>query len=84
MKTLQTDYENTDRLRSFFNYSKDIHESEKPLNLIIEVRIADNNQEPISKYWTVFGVFDPAGNLNVGRWRLPLYATPTNLNIQMM
>lgn len=36
-----------------------------------------------SKFWTVFSIFDPAGNLNKGWWRLPLYECPTNLNIQM-
>jgi hypothetical protein len=52
--------------------------------LIIEVRTAEDNQQlPVSQYWTAFGLYDPMGNLNRGRWRVPLYATPTNPLVQM-
>jgi hypothetical protein len=52
--------------------------------LIIEVRAGETNQTLKSKYWTIFGFYDPAGALNKGRWRLPLYPCPTNLTTQMV
>ena len=45
-------------------------------NLIVEVRDRQGR-----KYWTVFGLFDPAGVLNEGKWKLPLYPCPTKTDI---
>jgi hypothetical protein len=39
---------------------------------------------PVSKYWTVFSLYDPSGELNTGRWRVPLYSTPTIPNVQVI
>ena len=61
MRTMAPDYEAYDRLRVFFNYSQDVQDVQPPTNLIVEVRTCDTNQLPQSKYWTVFGLYDPAG-----------------------
>ena len=29
--------------------------------------------------WTIFSLFDPAGDLNVGKWRAPMFRCPTKL-----
>jgi hypothetical protein len=54
-----------------------------PSNIIFEVRVSEGNEPPSSRYWTVFGVFNPQNKLNIGRWRLPLYECPTELNTKM-
>jgi hypothetical protein len=78
MKTMNPDYEDSNRLRAFFNFSQNIQDVEPPANLVIEVRAADTSQvRPTSKYWSIFGLYDPAGALNIGRWKLPLYSCPT-------
>ena len=33
--------------------------------------------------WTIFQLYDPAGDLNAGKWRLPMYRCPTKLGIDI-
>ena len=68
-------------MRNFFSFSQDIKKADPPTNLVVEVRTQTNGMPMGAKFWTVFSIFDPAGNLNKGWWRLPLYECPTNLNI---
>lgn len=31
--------------------------------------------------WTIISLFDPAGDVNVGKWRVPMFRCPTKLGI---
>jgi hypothetical protein len=76
---ITNDIEDPRKIRCQFGVSADIDDAFPPTNLVIEVRVGDDpSAMPLSRYWTAFGLYDPNGNLNRGRWRLPLYATPTN------
>ena len=54
------------------------------MNLIVEMRKFDpavpNSLKSVA--WTIFQIYDPAGDLNVGKWRLPMYKCPTKLGIE--
>ena len=52
-----------------------------PCNLIVEVRKFEPNVELTLKSvaWTIISLFDPAGELNVGKWRCPMFKCPTKL-----
>lgn len=64
-----------------FNYNVYFDKLDGPANLIIELRTNDPNVPGTLKSlcWTMLALFDPSGNLNSGRWRLPMYKCPTNL-----
>ena len=33
--------------------------------------------------WTIISLFDPAGDLNVGKWRAPMFKCPTKLGTKI-
>jgi hypothetical protein len=75
MKGLNPDFEEPTKQRFAFNYSHALIGLESPVNLIIEIRISDpQNQAGLeSVAWTVMPLFNPADEPNTGRWKLPLY-----------
>lgn len=68
-------------VRLNFNYAHQLDDIGSPANLIIELRKFDpmvaNSLKSVA--WTILQLYDPAGQLSVGKWRLPMYKTPTRL-----
>ena len=56
-----------------------------PCNMIIEIRVADPRDPSIARStaWTIMPLYNPAGEPNFGRWRLPVYRLPTKLDVEM-
>jgi hypothetical protein len=85
MAGLSPDFEETMKQRISFSFSHLLSALEPPVNLIVEIRTSDPN-DPMSvksTAWTVMPLFNPANEPNFGRWRLPVYRIPTNLNIDL-
>ena len=71
--------------RVSFNFSHKLTSLVPPVNLIIEIRTS-HPSDPMSvksTAWTVMPLYNPANEENFGRWRLPVYKTPTKLDIDM-
>ena len=85
MQTLNPDFEDYSKARVNFNFTQFYKDLEPPMNLIIEMRKFDpavpNSLKSVA--WTIFQIYDPAGDLNVGKWRLPTYKCPTKLGIDI-
>ena len=85
MSTLNPDFEDHTKARINFTFSQFFKDLEPPMNLIVEMRKFDpavpNSLKSVA--WTIFQIYDPAGDLNVGKWRLPMYKCPTKLGIDI-
>ena len=85
MAGILPDFEEPLKQRVSFNFSHALIAPEAPLNLVIELRTA-NPVDPTqvkSTAWTVMPLYNPAQEPNFGRWRLPMYAPPTKLDVDM-
>ena len=83
MQGVFPDFEDIDTGRIGFSASHNLMQNEitdAPLNLLIEIRNSEGNLN----CWTVMSLYNPAQELNIGRWRLPVYKTPTKLDIDVM
>lgn len=85
MAGVYPDFEEPFKQRIAFNYSYTLQPHDKPLNVIIEVRVSDPNNlaQVSSTCWTIMPLYNPASEPNFGRWRLPVYKTPTRLDIDL-
>ena len=85
-KSTRSDFENLDKQRFLLDFPNLLRGLQPPMNLIIEIRSPDENSRKnfTSTAWTVMPLFNPANELNLGQWRLPVYECPTLLNIDLL
>lgn len=85
MKHAQQELESPALTRLNFNYAHQLDDVGSPANLVIELRTFDPLVENSlrSHAWTAIQLYDPAGQLAVGKWRVPFYKTPTKLGIDL-
>lgn len=85
MKHAQQEMENPLLTRINFNYAHHLEDIGSPANLIVEMRkydpMVENSLKSVA--WTILQLYDPAGQLSVGKWRLPMYKIPTKLGIDI-
>ena len=85
MATIHPDYDNPEAARINFNFSQYYKEIEPPANLVVEMRQYDpavpNSLKSVA--WTILQLYDPAGDLCAGKWRLPMYRCPTKLGLDI-
>lgn len=81
MRQIKPDPANPDYVRLDFSAMHRYKAIGAPCNMVVEVRKFDSSlpQSLKSVAWTIISLFDPAGQLQVGRWRCPLYLCPTRL-----
>ena len=72
-------------VRVNFSYAHLLEDVGSPANLIVEMRKFDPMVPHSLKSlaWTVLQLYDPAGQLSIGNWKLPMYRTPTKLGIDI-
>ena len=85
MSTIHPDFDNPEKARINFNFSQYYKEIEPPATLVVEMRRFDpampNSLKSVA--WTILQLYDPAGDLCAGKWRLPMYKCPTKLGIDI-
>ena len=85
MSTIHPDFDNPEKARINFSYAQFYKDVEPPTNLVIEMRKFDpavpNSLKSVA--WTILQLYDPAGELVTGKWRLPMYRCPTKLGIDI-
>ena len=85
MATIHPDFDNPEAARINFNFSQFYKDIEPPTNLVVEMRKFDpavpNSLKSVA--WTILQLYDPAGELCVGKWKLPMYKCPTKLGIDI-
>lgn len=81
MNHISPDQSNPDQVRINFLTKHEYRDIEAPANLIIEIRKFDPavQQSLKSVAWTIVSLYDPAGDLNIGKWRAPMFNCPTKL-----
>ena len=83
MSQINPDLTNPQVSRISFVGRHNYEDVQAPLNLIVELRkfIPNVQQSLKSVAWTIFSLYDPAGDLNIGKWRAPMFKCPTKLGI---
>jgi len=81
MNSLAPDLTSPDYTRLNYLQKHEYKRIDAPCNLIVEIRKFEPNVELTlrSVAWTIISLFDPAGDLNVGMWRCPMFKCPTKL-----
>ena len=85
MNHIAPDAANPDQARINFLAKHEYKDIDAPVNLIVEVRKFDPAVPHSLKSlaWTIISLFDPAGDLNVGKWRAPMLKCPTKLGVHI-
>ena len=81
MHSINPDLSNSGQIRINFGARHEYTDITAPCNLVVEVRKSDPAVQDSLKSvaWTMFALFDPAGDLNYGKWRAPMFTCPTKL-----
>ena len=81
MHSINPDLSNPNQIRINFGARHEYTDIIAPCNLIVEVRKSDPAVQDSLKSvaWTMFALFDPAGDLNYGKWKAPMFKCPTKL-----
>ena len=83
MNFISPDNGNPDFARINFLNKQEYRDIEAPVNLIVEFRKFEPGVQQSLKSiaWTIISLYDPAGDLCVGKWRAPMFRCPTKLGI---
>ena len=84
MNALSRDPEHQGCNKAHFSKQTKVLDKEPPTNLICQVKISNDFSTTAQIFWTIFGLYDPSGRLNMGHWRLPLYDGPTKSQIPII
>ena len=81
----KADLRDANLVKCVFDYSHQYEAQDPPCNLIVELRskVNQNDEFVKSQAWTIIPLYDPAGDLLVGKWRCPMYKCPTKLGLDI-